>query len=370
MSTPIDPTPQSDESAAQYRVSAQELAHVVSAIQARKDAEARQRANTVALGEAVEQLGLDMTPDELLAEIQADRARRSGGTRPKRQPTAQRHTFATFAVCAGLAGMMACNIHAHRLDRAAWENRHNPYYLPNVAIAESSVAEERMSAPETVIETTPDAPLVAPHFRPFAQCGQGELADCDFQSLRDLANGKSESEVLVQPNGTNDHKLWTLHKLGNSVFVYVYTNDDERAKAMSGQPVHVYASPQDGMETLLVPLYEFKNAELVDIPGKPGANLNVPASSEDFPPYTFRVISSDGVALNVPVRAEEAPDQSSADQSAQNSFTDAKPNHWAYQAVTEVRPADRKASWKVRRDPFGVATTLRGSDSNAAAENR
>lgn len=305
MSNPIDPTPESVESAAQYRVSAQELSHVVSTIQARKDAEAHQRANTVALGEAVEQLGLDMTPDELLAEIRADRARRSGGARPKRPNNAQSHTFATFAVCAGLAGMMACSIHAHRLNRAAWESRRNPYYLPNAVVVESpapasqdTTVDHRSYNPMPLVLDAPDAaPTPTPgQFRPFAQFGENEDADCDFDSLRELANGKSEAEVLVQPNGTREDKLWTIEKRGGEVMVYAFADADETAKAMNGHTTHVYASQQDGVQVQLLPLRLFKNAELVDIPGKSGANLN-----------------------------------------ASSPFADVKPDHWAYQAVTEFR---------------------------------
>lgn len=151
MSNPIDPTPESFESAAEYRVSAQELSHVVTIIQARKEAEARQRANTVALGDAVEQLGLDMTPEELLAEIRADRSRRSGGSRPKRQLTAQRRTFATFAVCAGLAGMMVSSLPMQCSNRTAWESRNSPFYVPYGFPVESA----SLSPNQITIEATP-----------------------------------------------------------------------------------------------------------------------------------------------------------------------------------------------------------------------
>ncbi len=280
MSNPIDPTPESVESAAQYRVSAQELSHVVSILQARKEAEARQRANTVALGEAVEQLGLDMTPDELLAEIQSDRARRSGGSRPNRQNNAQRHTFATFAICAGLAGMMVCSIHAHRLNRAMWENRHSPFSAYSISPADRiPMTETTPDIAPPVVEVTTTAP-----FRPFAQFEDNERADCDFQSLRDLANGKSGAEVLVQPNGTGEDKLWTVVKHDGEVLVFAYATLDETAKAMNGHAAHVYASEQEGTQEQLLPLRLLQNAELMDIPGQSGANLNAHDTVGDVKP--------------------------------------------------------------------------------------
>jgi hypothetical protein len=297
MSNPIDPTPEPVESAAQYRVSAQELSHVVSILQARKEAEARQRANTVALGEAVEQLGLDMTPDELLAEIQSDRARRSGGSRPNRQNNAQRHTFATFAICAGLAGMMVCSIHAHRLNRAMWENRHSPFSLPREYDAysvsrayRSPMAEVTPDIAPAMIDVTTTAP--AP-FRPFAQFEDNERADIDFQSLRDLANGKSGAEVLVQPNGTEEDKLWTVVKHDGEVLVFAYATFDETAKALNGHAAHVYASEQEGTQVQLLPLRLFQNAELVDIPGQSGANLNAPGTPQQQQPtpWAYRAVT-------------------------------------------------------------------------------
>jgi hypothetical protein len=282
MSNPSDPIPEPIEAAAQYRVSAQELSHVVNIIQARKEAEAKQRANTVALGEAVEQLGLEMTPDELLAEIQADRARRSGSSRPKRQQNAQRHTFATFAVCAGLAGMMVSSIHMHNLRRANWESRNNPLFLSGQYAVDTAPASQDMM---TALQTpAPDVATSAPvQFRAFGGFGEYEKADCDFDSLRDLANGKSGSEIMVQANGTtNSDKLWTIEKRDGEVSVYAFAAVEEFAKVMNGHAAHIYASSHDGLQEMLLPLQMFKNAELLDIPGQSGAALNptVPNVSE------------------------------------------------------------------------------------------
>ena len=86
--------------AARVRVKPDELARAVAAVQARKEAEARYLAETVAIGETVQDLGLDLTPEEVLAEIEAQRtetrpipcrsARRSCPSRSRvRRPTAR-----------------------------------------------------------------------------------------------------------------------------------------------------------------------------------------------------------------------------------------------------------------------------------------
>lgn len=62
--------------AAQVRVKAEELAQALAAIELRRQEEARRLEGTVVIGDAVQELQLDVTPDELLAEVQAQRARR------------------------------------------------------------------------------------------------------------------------------------------------------------------------------------------------------------------------------------------------------------------------------------------------------
>ncbi len=311
MSSPIDPTPEPVESAAEYRVNAQELSHVVHIIQARKEAEARHQANTVALKDAVEQLGLDMTPDQLLAEIQAERARRFGASRPKRQNPSQRHAFAKFAVCAGIAGMMAVSIHQHRLNRAAWESRHNPYFFASIPL-ETPVATEEVTPSQSMapLSDLPPPPMMNTGeegnslYSPLAQYRDGQLADCGFEGLRALAAGKSDTEVPVLPNGTEDDKLWTVEKRDGEVMVHVFATPEAIGNAFGGSPAHVSASMHAGLEDRLIPVRLFLNAQLLEIPGNSGAVLNPGSVSQQDP------------------------------------FADSKPVHWAYQAVTEYNTKD------------------------------
>ena len=59
--------------AAQERVSAKELASALAAIETRRTTSARYEAGTITVGEAVEQLNLDIAPSEVLTEILAQR---------------------------------------------------------------------------------------------------------------------------------------------------------------------------------------------------------------------------------------------------------------------------------------------------------
>jgi len=57
--------------AAQMRIKTEELARAVAAIEARRQGEAQALVGTLVIGEAVEELSLDMTPEEILAEVKA-----------------------------------------------------------------------------------------------------------------------------------------------------------------------------------------------------------------------------------------------------------------------------------------------------------
>jgi hypothetical protein len=60
-------------SVTQERVTSEELNQALARIEARKAEEARRTAGTIPLGQAVEELGLDATPAEIFAEVQAQR---------------------------------------------------------------------------------------------------------------------------------------------------------------------------------------------------------------------------------------------------------------------------------------------------------
>ena len=84
--------------AAQVRVTPEELAAAVTALQIRKEGQP----GTIAIGDAVEELELDVTPNEVLAEVQA---RRQAKPNKARRLRGQRFVFALgiFGVFLGLA---------------------------------------------------------------------------------------------------------------------------------------------------------------------------------------------------------------------------------------------------------------------------
>lgn len=74
--------------AAKVRVTPKELAAAITRLEARKDSDERQVDGTIPIGEAVEQLGLEATPEEVLAEVQA--GRQQAVPRKSRMPLGKR----------------------------------------------------------------------------------------------------------------------------------------------------------------------------------------------------------------------------------------------------------------------------------------
>ena len=69
LGTPAAPTP-----AAQIRVTSEELAQAINALEASRDEAARNLAGTVPIGEVVQELKLEATPEEIWAQVQKQRA--------------------------------------------------------------------------------------------------------------------------------------------------------------------------------------------------------------------------------------------------------------------------------------------------------
>lgn len=88
-----DPPNNAETPAARIRVPSDELAKAITAIEARRHAEAERLQGAIALGDAVQELQLDATPEELWAEIQKQRAaapRRASAVRTVRWETERR----------------------------------------------------------------------------------------------------------------------------------------------------------------------------------------------------------------------------------------------------------------------------------------
>lgn len=90
--------------AAQVRVTPEELATAVSRIEARKDTDLRRADGTIPIGEAVQQLGLGVTPEEVLTEVQAARAQQASAQ--EKRPSSRQRLALLSGVGLGLIGLV------------------------------------------------------------------------------------------------------------------------------------------------------------------------------------------------------------------------------------------------------------------------
>ena len=72
--------------AANTRVTAEEFAAAIDAVERRKAAERERLASTVPIGQTIDELRIDATPDEILREVEAQRIAKRGQAPPKAAP--------------------------------------------------------------------------------------------------------------------------------------------------------------------------------------------------------------------------------------------------------------------------------------------
>ena len=103
--------------AAKVRVTPEELAAAIARLEARQESSRRHQDGTVAIGEVVDELGLQTTPEEVLAEVQAERARQN--TPQKKRLTLRERiglSLGLGAVLLGLAGFWSSS-HVTGMER-------------------------------------------------------------------------------------------------------------------------------------------------------------------------------------------------------------------------------------------------------------
>jgi hypothetical protein len=219
--------------AAQVRVSAEELARAVARYQARRDEAAKRLEGTLTLGEAIQELGLDVTPEELLSEVQAERVTYKASKKPNK--------FRLRMAGAGI-GMLLL------LGSGLWLTlRPVPMSLPGTMIWSPS---QPMFLPVTAYDST----LVQDNNGPKPVLRTlGEISD-----NRPVHTALEQTQAECQFTGfSTTGTAWTLVKHGGRVYI--------RAWMASMSPMAISTSP--------VSLYRDKSlvpsgttAELVTLP--------------------------------------------------------------------------------------------------------
>ena len=221
-----EPTTQPPTPTGQNRVTPEELSRALAALEGRKQAEAQRLAGTIPIEEAVTQLHLDATPDEIWAEVQAQR----------NKPAADSKTFAEADAA-----------------RRAQSAQEYPAHTPAQANLSAQSGGRRWRGIRVI------APLlfvwflfhngIIPHFgghaphaaapilRPLAQIPDGKEVFADDSALVQLSEGKSPAQVTVSENV--DGNRWTLVKIGGHVYLRAFVAYTDSLQTLQGKALKV-----------------------------------------------------------------------------------------------------------------------------------
>lgn len=177
-------------SAAQVRVTPEELAAAVTALQIRKEGQP----GTIAIGDAVEELGLDVTPEEVLAEVQARRTRQ--------EHTGKRLSTTKFFGLTLIAGVALIGL-------TAW------------SISSSEQGISTSNAPVAVPVVAPTHILAEPNLIVGDASGKIMMLSeaRDNQPVRCTLVNSSTPE-FIQYFPSDSVNSWTLIKHGNKIYVH------------------------------------------------------------------------------------------------------------------------------------------------------
>ncbi len=220
------PTPVS-----QARVTPEELTQALAAIESRKQAEASRLAGTIPIGDAIADLHLDSTPEDIWAEVQAQRAKADAAqarsadadtTRRARRPQAKAAEQARQQPVTPRRGWRKSGMIGMVL--VGWLVFHNAFSSHSGGHVPSHVA--------------------APILRPLSQIPDGQEVYADDSALAQVSEGKPLPQITVSENASGNR--WTLVKIGGHVYLRGYIESADSLQPLQGKPLNVYNDDNSG----------------------------------------------------------------------------------------------------------------------------
>ena len=212
--------------ASQTRVTPEELAQALAAIETRKQAEVSRLAGTIPISQAVSELNLDSTPEEILAEVQAQREQ------IQREQAEQQAQAGQQRQAAQQADRQFVAPQARRRGRWArlvaplffvWLLAHNGL-LPHFGTHSTHIA--------------------APILRSLAQVPDGKEVYADDAALVQISEGKPQAQITVSENATGNR--WTMVKIGAHVYLRGYIASTDSLQPLRGKALNVYNDDNSG----------------------------------------------------------------------------------------------------------------------------
>ena len=204
--------PEPPTSVSQARVTPEELTQALAAIEARRQAEAK----TIPLDQAVSELHLDSTSDEIWAEVQAQRAKAAAQqTGPPQTQIDPRLTSPRSQRFRGWPVLIAPAI-------ALW--------IVGNAILTANGHHH--------------APVAAPILHPLAQEPETATVYADDSSLAQISQGVPASKIFVSESAGDNR--WKLIKLQGHVYLQRYIAHVDALQSLQGKAFNVYNDSDSG----------------------------------------------------------------------------------------------------------------------------
>lgn len=238
--------PQAAASAAETRVTPQELADALTAIEARRAERARQIEGTIPIGEAVRQLGLEVAPDEILEEVRAQRTRQAAveeaqtrrATRPKAQPRLWLW-LAPLTLSLFFIGLLR----SMRSVPLAPQMAAPMVVSPVPASRQSAILVVDVAGGQGVLRT-------------LAEVGDGRPVRCGWtDAMRLLPGGEAGNYGYMQGQEQSGPKRWQLIKHGGRIYLRGWLALPMSEAALQTGAVTLYsAPPSQGATRITLPV--------------------------------------------------------------------------------------------------------------------
>jgi hypothetical protein len=238
------------------RATAEELAQALGEIERRRAREQQRQADTIALAEAIRQLDLDVTQEELAAEVLAARRRARETATPRRTELWQAVLQAAF--CLSLLFNLA---------------------LVAVIQGGSSRPNEAVAAASPTVAAIPDFPVLS-------QLPENSAAYLDFYTLKKVAEGQRPETVRVDARqDVSARQMWQIVRRGGQTRVRAYAGEQDALRIANGQSGVVYTTSMPhgladlSLTPMEVPIYRFRRAtEEVSAEGPQGRRAVIGAN--------------------------------------------------------------------------------------------
>ncbi len=213
----------------QMRVTPDELTQALAAIEVRRQADAR----TIPLDQAVSELHLDSTSDEIWEEVKTQREKASlSKAAPVEQPRRA-------------AQPLTVSMPVVRVRSGGWRRLIAPILVIGVLMSAGVIPHNFTPhgfSPSLL--TDKHFPAAAPILHPLSAVPDGTEVYADDAALIQVSEGKPAAQITVSVNATGNR--WNLIKTGGHVYLRGYIENTDSFKPLQGKPLNVYNDDNSG----------------------------------------------------------------------------------------------------------------------------